>query len=306
MKKVILVLAAMLMATTSYNQTSRRSANSNTSADNNRTRSTYTKPDRNSSRTTRVNSDRTNSTRTVESNRNSSNRSATVTITASTNSNSRTTARNRDTRNTSQDRHSVNNRDSYTTTNADRHSVNRHSSNNQSTRTVYASSPSSRVYRGHHHTTYVYHTPPKAKSYRVKHYSYRAPVHVDIVWTRDMHRNYLRMYPDFHYHNYKYGYRINSISAYHADYYVGDVKNVYGKITEVFYSRESDEYFLYVGPHYPYHDFTIVVPGYIARKYSRRPEYFFNHEYVNVTGLITAFDGKPEIVVKRDYQINIY
>ncbi len=308
MKKIILVLAATMMATASYNQTSRRSANSNSGTENNRSKSTYTRPDNNSSRTTRVNSERTTSTRTVNANRDYSNRNSTSsrTVSSQSNNSSRVIAHDRDAKQTSQNTHSVNNRGNYSSNNNDRHSVNNSSRNNHSSRTVYASSPSSRVYRGSHQVTHVYHTPPQAKSYRVKHYSYRRPVHVDIIWTRDMHRNYLRMYPDYHYYNYSYGYRINSISAYDADYYIGDVKNVYGEITEVYYARESDEYFLYVGPHYPYQDFTVVVPGHIARNYSRRPEYYFNHEYINVTGLITAFEGKPEIVVKRNYQLNVY
>lgn len=309
MKKLILVLAAMLMATTSYNQTSRRSANSNDSAERSRSRTAQTRPNNNSSSTTRVSTNRTSSSRTVQVNNNSTNRNASVNRNTNNdrstvnrnNTSNRVIAHDRDIHYTSNNKNSVN-RNAHTHT----HSHNRHSVNAHSTRTVYASSPSTRVYRGHHHATHVYHTQPRAKSYRVEHYSYRAPMHVDIVWTRDMHRNYIKMYPNCHHYEYSYGHRIKSVSAYHADYYIGEIKNVYGKVTEVYYARESDEYFLYVGPYYPYQDFTIVVPGYIARKYSHRPEYFFNRQYVNVTGLITTFEGNPEIVVKRSNQLEIY
>jgi hypothetical protein len=68
----------------------------------------------------------------------------------------------------------------------------------------------------------------------------------------------------------------------------------------------SDEYYLYIGAWFPYHDLCIVVPGDIARRYSHRPAYYFNHTYVSVTGFITEFDGKPEILVKRTGQLDRY
>ena len=121
-----------------------------------------------------------------------------------------------------------------------------------------------------------------------------------------MHRHYIEMYPEVRYWNYSIGYRINSVSAYYADYYVGEVMNVYGKVYDMYYAYETDEYFLYFGAYYPYHDFTIVLPGEIARQYSRRPMNFFMNQYIDVTGLITAFEGKPEVVVKRNFQLNVY
>lgn len=296
MKKTILILVAMLMATTAYNQTSRRSANSNTDAREGQSRSTYTRPGNSSSRTT-----------TARSNRNAT-RTATITANSNVNQDRNRTTRTRTTTVTSNRTHNprvVKDRNTHYN-HRDRNNVNRYNHRSTSTRTVYASSPSSRHYKGHHKTTYIYHTPPREKSYRVKHYHYRTPVYVDIVWTRDMHRHYIKMYPDYRFRHYDYGHRINTISAYRADYYIGDVQTVYGKVTEVFYARETDEYFLYIGPHYPYQDFTVVIPGHIARKYSHRPGYYFRQQHVNVTGLITAFEGKPEIVVKRRFQLNVY
>jgi DNA/RNA endonuclease YhcR with UshA esterase domain len=114
------------------------------------------------------------------------------------------------------------------------------------------------------------------------------------------------MYPTIRHWEYRYGYRIHNVSAYNAYYHIGEVKTVYGRVKEVYYARESDEFFLHIGDYYPYHDFTIVIPGYIAREYSRRPVAYFTKEYVNVTGLITEFEGKPEIVVKRNFQISVY
>jgi DNA/RNA endonuclease YhcR with UshA esterase domain len=113
------------------------------------------------------------------------------------------------------------------------------------------------------------------------------------------------MYPHIRW-EYRYGYRIDNVSAYYADYYIGDIKTVYGKVKEVFYSYDSDEFFLHIGDYYPYHDFTIVMPGNIARNITRRPIAYFTNQYINVTGLITEFEGKPEIVVKRRFQLDVY
>jgi hypothetical protein len=87
---------------------------------------------------------------------------------------------------------------------------------------------------------------------------------------------------------------------------MGDVMTVYGRVKEVFYSITTDEYFLYFGAYYPYHDFTVVMPGWMARQHSRRPERYFDNNYIAVTGLITSFEGKPEIVLKESFQLNFY
>jgi len=159
--------------------------------------------------------------------------------------------------------------------------------------------------RYHRSVTKVYHSRPKPIDYRRVHHVYRAPVHVDIVWTPAMYREYRVIYPGMNW-NYRTGYRISTLSAYDALYYVGDVRRVYGRVTDVFYAWENDEYILYFGPQFPYHDFSVIIPGHIAERYSRRPERFFTGANVAVTGLITAYDGKPEVLVRRSHQIERY
>jgi hypothetical protein len=168
------------------------------------------------------------------------------------------------------------------------------------------------------HTSVVYSTPrtrvrvvnhPKNHYHRAyrKHRPYiRAPRRVHIVWTRDMYREYRVIYPYVKTWRIAVGTRINSVSAYDAYYHIGEVQRVYGKVREVFYSPDIDEYHLYMGGHYPYHDFTVIVPGHIARRISIRPARFFNREYIWVTGYITEFEGRPEMIVKRTYQIERY
>jgi hypothetical protein len=121
-----------------------------------------------------------------------------------------------------------------------------------------------------------------------------------------MHRHYVKMYPNHRYWHYSYGHRIATIAAYDADYYIGHVKNVYGRVSDVYYERTTDEYYLTMGPYYPYQHLTIVVPGHVARRYARHPARYFMSKNIKTTGLITSYEGKPEIIVKRYSQINVY
>ena len=165
---------------------------------------------------------------------------------------------------------------------------------------------SPRVYRAQHTVVHHYNYKPAPREYRAKYYAYRRPAEIEIIWTPVMHRHYIRMYPMVKYWYYTNGYHISMVSAYDAEYYRGEVRTVYGRVTEVFYSRATDEYFLYFGLYYPYQDFTVVLPGTIARQYSFKPERYFDQRYLAITGLITTFNGEPEIVVKESFQINFY
>ena len=154
--------------------------------------------------------------------------------------------------------------------------------------------PTSKVHIHYHHDTYW-------NRYRVLYY----PTVHHIYWSRKMHRDYLRWYPEYHW-PYRYGYRIDNISVFEARYNLGEVAMVYGRVYATWYNRESDDYLLFFGGDYPRQAFTLILPGRIARKFSWRPERYFLGEHVTVTGLITTFDGIPEIVVKNKRQLSIY
>jgi hypothetical protein len=154
--------------------------------------------------------------------------------------------------------------------------------------------PTSRVKIHYHHNTYV-------NRYRVLYY----PSYGEIYWTRRMYRDYLRWYPGFHW-SYSYGHRIQSLSIWDAKYNLGEVAMVYGRVYATWYNAETDDYLLFFGGDFPYQQFTAVVPGYIARKYSWRPQKFFLGEHVTITGLITSYDGSPEIVIKNRSQLSLY
>ena len=136
------------------------------------------------------------------------------------------------------------------------------------------------------------------------HVLYRPTFH-EIYWTRNMYRDYSRWYPDYRW-DYRYGYRIHTISVFDARYRLGEVAYVYGRVYATWYNRETDDYLLFFGGDFPNHQFTVVLPGDVARKYSWRPERFFLGEHIMVNGLITTFDGIPEIVVKNKRQLDLY
>jgi hypothetical protein len=121
-----------------------------------------------------------------------------------------------------------------------------------------------------------------------------------------MYHDYVRWYPDYHYWYYPIGYRIRTVSAYDAAYHIGEVTNIYGIVHQTWYSPETDEYFLYFGAAYPYQDFTVIIPGRKARRISHRPERFFQGRHIWVTGLISLYEGKPEMIIKRTSQIHLY
>lgn len=299
MKRAILILVMMLLATTSYNQSSRRTTNTNSNANRDRQRVA------NNSHSTTYKSRRTSeNNRNFEANE-SKNRFNRVQSRTDTPTNladnhrsvSRTTTYGRS--GTATRKHNGDHSQSYYRNQSNKVVV------NQKTASKAVSNYSPRKYRGTHKArgTYYYHKP---YGHKTRHYVYRTPVHVDIIWTRDMHYRYARLYPNYTNWYINYGFRIKTIPAYDARYYLGDVMRVYGKVEEVYYHHETDEYFLYFGAYYPYHDFTIVLPGYIARRYSHRPAFYFENQYITVTGLITSFEGETEIVVRSDSQFALY
>jgi len=153
---------------------------------------------------------------------------------------------------------------------------------------------------------YHYPAPPKTKEYRRIYQPYPIPVSFGFYWTPESRYEYIRLYPEIAFHRYPIGRRIDNVSAYDAMHFRGELANVYGRVYEVYYSRYCDEYILYFGAYFPYHDFTVVVPGTVARCHSPWPERYFAKENLIVTGLITSNKGTPEIVIKAEGQIRHY
>lgn len=137
--------------------------------------------------------------------------------------------------------------------------------------------------------------------YKVMYY----PSHREIVWTNRMHRYYVDLYPGYTW-RYNIGYHIQTISAFEARYNVGEVARVYGRVYATWYNRDSDDLLLFFGGEFPYQEFTMVVPGHIARRYNWRPERYFLGQHILATGLITSYDGSPEMIIRNKSQMDIY
>jgi len=151
-------------------------------------------------------------------------------------------------------------------------------------------------------TTYVH----RPVEYRRTYYPYAEPRRVDIIWNVNMYNEYRYLYPHYDYWYYPYGYRIHTVSAYEAGRYIGEVARIYGRVADVWYERQTDEYYLFFGEPYPYQDFSVIVNGRTARRYSYRPERYFLDRNIAVTGLVSIWDNRPEMIIKKRSQIEVY
>ncbi len=142
--------------------------------------------------------------------------------------------------------------------------------------------------------------------YRRRHKPYIVPRLFDIIWDASMYRTYRSWYPEFNLWYYPYGYRIHTVSAYDVYSYIGEIARVYGRVSEVWYSDQSNEYFLYIGGPYPYQDFTIILEARDARRFSRDPIRFFTNRNIASTGLVSLFEDKPEMQIRKARQISLY
>lgn len=154
----------------------------------------------------------------------------------------------------------------------------------------------------HYNDRYI----PLSIEIRRSRYYYRVPRHINLIWTPLLFHRFMFYYPTHQNWNMEFGSEIETISAYEAEQYAGTVRQVYGKVVEVFYSPEDENYVLYVGGPFPYHDLSIVIPNHIARNISMSPKWYFNNEFVWVTGLINMWEDKPEIIVRDEDQIRKY
>lgn len=142
--------------------------------------------------------------------------------------------------------------------------------------------------------------------YRREHYAYRIPYRNEIIWSFNLSHNFGLYYPEVRFWRYPIGYHIAFVPAYNAEDYIGEVVTIYGKVFDSYYAYENDELYLYFGDSYPYQDFSIVIPGQEARKFTRNPEQYFNEQHVSVTGYVTRYGDKPEILVRQANQIDLY
>lgn len=87
--------------------------------------------------------------------------------------------------------------------------------------------------------------------------------------------------------------------------HAGDSITVCGKIVDGYYAArvENTPTFLNVGARYPNQLLTIVIWGDVRKKFEVKPEEQFKDKDVCITGRITEFQGKPQIVINSPWQL---
>jgi len=143
--------------------------------------------------------------------------------------------------------------------------------------------------------------PAMHRHYKVLYY----PAHRNIIWTRKMHRYYVNLYPGYTW-RYAAGYHIRTVSVFEAAYNIGEISRVYGRVYGTWHNRETDDLLLFFGGEFPHQEFTMVIPGKIARRYHWRPERYFLGQHVWATGLISSYNGEPEMIIRDRRQLQIY
>ena len=98
--------------------------------------------------------------------------------------------------------------------------------------------------------------------------------------------------------------QINKITAAEAKDHVGEVRTVCGKVASTHYASGSkgQPTFLNLDEPYPKEDFTILIWGSDRAKFGA-PETKYKDARVCVTGKITSFRGKPEVIATEPSQI---
>jgi hypothetical protein len=147
---------------------------------------------------------------------------------------------------------------------------------------------------------------PMSLEYRRDHYRYREPMYYSLIWTPNLFNRFMYYYPDYTDWDMEYGYEIETISSYDVMDYVGTVRRIYGRVEEVYYSREDNNYILYLGDRFPYQDLSVVIPENIAFRLTRSPMRYFNNQYIWMVGLIDMWEDKPEMVIRDEEQIRRY
>ena len=153
-----------------------------------------------------------------------------------------------------------------------------------------------------HSSNYVHHP----IEYRRSYYPYSEPHRLEIIWDVHMYNEYRYLYPQYDYWYYPYGYRIQTVSAYDAARFIGEIARIYGRVSDVWYERQTDEYYLFFGEPYPYQDFSVIIPGKTARRFSYRPERYFVNRNIAVTGLVSMWEDRPEMLIRKRNQIEVY
>ena len=147
---------------------------------------------------------------------------------------------------------------------------------------------------------------PVSFEIRRERYMHREPMHFNLIWTPYLFNRFQYYYPDQTDWGFEYGNEIETIPAYEASDYAGSVRRIYGRVDEVYFSRDDGTYILYIGDRFPYQDLSVVIPRNVAVSITRNPIQYFQNKYVWLIGLIDWWDEKPEVIIRDEQQIQRY
>lgn len=87
--------------------------------------------------------------------------------------------------------------------------------------------------------------------------------------------------------------------------FIGEQKTVCGTVASAHYAAKSkgQPTFLNLDKPYPGQIFTAVIWGSDRGKFEKPPEVLYSGKKICVTGTITSYQGKPQIIVKDPSQI---
>ncbi len=147
---------------------------------------------------------------------------------------------------------------------------------------------------------------PRSIDLRREQNVYRRPLQIDLIWTPYLFNRFMYYYPDQDNWDIGFGDQIETISAYDVLDYVREVRRVYGKVKEVYFSSDDDNYILYIGDQFPYQDLSVVIPRLVVEEMTSQPEWYFRNQYIWLVGLIGMWEGKPEMIIRDSEQIQKY
>lgn len=92
-----------------------------------------------------------------------------------------------------------------------------------------------------------------------------------------------------------------------AGKYIGQTVTVCGKIytTRFLENSKQQPTLLNMGAAFPNQPFTIVIFGESRSNFTYKPEEFLKEKEVCVTGLMKEFNGKPQIVITKEAELQL-
>ncbi|MEZ4906890.1 MAG: hypothetical protein R2771_04425 [Saprospiraceae bacterium] len=86
----------------------------------------------------------------------------------------------------------------------------------------------------------------------------------------------------------------------------GDYIKICDKVTDVFKPEgEKKNTYINFGGHYPDHKFTVVIFASDYPHFTYTPVEYLKDKNICVTGIVSVYKDKPEIIAKKEQQIEI-